>query len=97
MKSSGVIRIHRHAEADLVQVGIARNRPRALFGRAQRRQKHRRENGDDGDDDEQFNQRERPRAIFIFGKNVHARLETENWRRGFNYVSAPEISNHPPF
>ena len=54
----GVVRIHRQAQADLMQVGIARDGPRALLGRGQRRQQHCREDGDDGNDHQKFNQGE---------------------------------------
>src|ERR1017187_4137589 len=86
IKPARLVRINHHAETDLMQVGIAGNRPRALLGRRERRQQHRRQSRDDGNDDEQFDQRERPRTFFIFGKNNHAKIKTRLGREGFNFV-----------
>jgi len=53
-----IIHIHFHPEADLVQVVQALGHPGALFGFAQRGEKHPRQDRDDGDDDEQLDQGE---------------------------------------
>ena len=82
-KSVGVIGKHPHAQADLMQIGVALRCPGPLLGRRQCGQQQRRQNGDDGDDDQQFNQSERTTLICRAG--IH----------GVRFNNTPKIDGCP--